>query len=75
VDGRFVTNGQPLRDVLPELHRWYLLDFRILDKRILENPVTMDVALGSSKDAMEGLQKGGSVRSGWLGKEMVLGAR
>jgi ferric-dicitrate binding protein FerR (iron transport regulator) len=53
---------RPLRDVIPQLARWYGLDLWVADSSLLGRPVTMRAGLGSSREAISALEQAASVR-------------
>jgi ferric-dicitrate binding protein FerR (iron transport regulator) len=53
---------RPLRDVLPQLSRWYGLDLFVTDSSLLDRPVTMRAGLGSSREAITALEQAANVR-------------
>lgn len=66
-----ITNRQ-LRDVLPQLHRWYGLDIKVLDTPLLSRPVTLRASLDSSLQAIRGVEKSTGLQFGYEGQTMVL---
>jgi DNA-directed RNA polymerase specialized sigma24 family protein len=66
VGGTFTTApGATLREVLPELRRWYRLDLVVTDSAILANPASFSASLDSSKDAIAALEAGANVKFGY----------
>lgn len=67
-----ISNRQ-LRDVLPQLKRWYGLDIKVVDRPLLERMVTMQAALDSPNEAINAVQKSANVQFAWApdGKTMV----
>ena len=53
---------RPLRDVIPQLSRWYALDLWVADSALLDRPVTMRAGLGSSREAITALEQAANVR-------------
>src|SRR5207237_5711957 len=51
-----IANRQ-LRDVLPQLRRWYGLDIKVLDAPLLDRMVTMQASLDSPKEAINAIQQ------------------
>ena len=70
-DHKLTIANRQLRDVLPQLKRWYGLDIHVLDKPLLDRPVTMQAALDSPNDAITGVSKSANVKFGYEGKMMV----
>lgn len=71
-DGTFSVSNQPLRDVLPQVTRWYGIELRTHDSAILNRPVTMKAPLTSIREAIEGIEKSAGVVFGYEGKAMML---
>ncbi len=66
VSGTYTTPpGATLREVLPELRRWYRLDLVVTDSAILANPVNFSASLESSKDAITALEASAKVKFGY----------
>lgn len=71
-DGRFVVDNLPLRELLPELKRWYPLDPGVKDKALLERVASMNVSLDSTKVAIAALEKSASVKFTYEGLKTFL---
>lgn len=72
-DGRLVFVNRPLRQVLPELKRWYLLDLYIQDSTLPARQVdSMSAGLESSREAIAALERAANVKLTFQGKTMVL---
>ena len=65
-----ISNRQ-LRDVLPQLKRWYGVDIKVPDLPLLDRPVTMKVSLDSPKEALTAVEKAANVQFGYEDKTMV----
>ena len=65
-----IANRQ-LRDVLPQLRRWYGLDIKVVDLPLLDRPVTIQASLDSPKEAITAVEKSANVKFGYQGKTMV----
>jgi ferric-dicitrate binding protein FerR (iron transport regulator) len=72
MDGRLVVTNRPLREVLPQVARWYALKLEVKDSALLARPVTMNAGLESSKDAINALESSAGLKFGYEGKTMVL---
>lgn len=68
--GQFIVAGKPLRDVLPELRRWYNMDI-LADKALLDRRVTIRASLDSSRQAIRGIEQSAGLEFGWAGQNMV----
>jgi ferric-dicitrate binding protein FerR (iron transport regulator) len=53
---------RPLREVIPQLARWYGLDLWVADSSLLDRPVSMRAGLGSSREAITALEQAANVR-------------
>jgi ferric-dicitrate binding protein FerR (iron transport regulator) len=71
-DGRFVVANMTLKDLLPELKRWYPLEPSVKDKALLGRTATMNVSLDSTKAAIAALEKSAQVRFTYEGLKAVL---
>lgn len=60
-----------LRNVLPQLKRWYGLDIKVLDLPLLDRTLSMSVSLDSPKEAIAAVEKGANVKFGYEEKTMV----
>jgi ferric-dicitrate binding protein FerR (iron transport regulator) len=69
--GMLVVAGQPLRDVLPQLRRWYNLDVHVQQPALLDRPVTLRASLDSSRQAIRGVEQSAGVEFGYVGQNMV----
>lgn len=70
-DKTLTIANRPLRDVLPQLKRWYGLDIKVLDRPLLDRPVTMQASLDSPREAYTAVEKSANVKFGYEGKTMV----
>ncbi len=65
-----ITN-RPLREVLPQLKRWYGLDVRVQQEKLLTRPVTMRASLDSSRAAIRGIEESTGLQFGYIDQTMV----
>ena len=65
-----ITNRQ-LRDVLPQLRRWYGIDVKVLSTPLLDRTVTLRASLDSSRQAIRGVEKSTGLEFGYEGQTMV----
>jgi ferric-dicitrate binding protein FerR (iron transport regulator) len=72
VDGQFVVNKRPLREVLPKIARWYGLDLTVNNPALLDRVVTLRAGLASSRDVIPALEKSAGLKFGYEGRKMVL---
>lgn len=72
VDGNFVTMNKPLNEVLLSMKVWYGVDMVARDSSIMKRPITMTASLESSGDAVDSLEKSGSLKHTFEGKGMVI---
>ena len=70
-DKTLTIANRTLRDVLPQLRRWYGIDIKVLDLPLLERPVSLQASLDSPKEAISGVEKSANVKFGYEGKTMV----
>jgi len=57
--------NRPLRDALGTLRRWYGLDIKVLDPKLLDRMVTIQAPLDSQMDAIKGVQQSAHVQFAW----------
>ena len=72
-DQTLTISNRQLRDVLPQLKRWYGLDIKVVDRTLLDRMVSMQAALDSPKEAINAVQQSANVQFAWApdGKTMV----
>ena len=70
-DKTLTIANRSLRDVLPQLRRWYGIDIKVLDLPLLDRPVSLQASLDSPKEAITGVEKSANVKFGYEGKTMV----
>jgi len=70
-DKTLTIANRPLRDVLPQLKRWYGLDIKVIDAPLLARMVTMQASLDSPNEAITGVSQSANVKFGYEGKTMV----
>jgi transmembrane sensor len=54
-EGRLVFDGTPLRDALPQLSRWFDLDFRLADSALGDVPLTATLRTRPTTDVLNNL--------------------
>lgn len=59
-----IANRQ-LRDVLPQLRRWYGLDIKVLDTKLLDRMVTIQASLDSQMEAIKAVEQSANVQFAW----------
>jgi ferric-dicitrate binding protein FerR (iron transport regulator) len=69
--GTLAITKQPLREVLPQLKRWYGLNIMVQQPKLLERPVTMVVSLDSSRQAIRAVETSTGLEFGYIGQNMV----
>ena len=65
-----IANRQ-LREVLPQLKRWYGVDIKVLDLPLLDRPVSFQASLDSPKEAITGVEKSANVKFDYSDKTMI----
>jgi ferric-dicitrate binding protein FerR (iron transport regulator) len=70
-DKTLTISNRQLRDVLPQLKRWYGLDIKVVDLPLLDRPVSMQASLDSQMEAIKAIEKSANVKFGYEGKTMV----
>jgi len=71
VDGKVTVENKPLRDVVVQLVRWFNLDIKIPDSRLLDRPASFSVSLDSSRAAITQIEKSGNVKFAYEGETKV----
>lgn len=71
-DGNFVVVDRRLLEVIPLLQRWYGLQLKVTDPRLLERRATVRAPLTSSKQAVEQVEASANVGYGHRNGEPVL---
>jgi ferric-dicitrate binding protein FerR (iron transport regulator) len=69
--GNLAITNRTLRDVLPQLKRWYNLDVIVPDSALLARKVTLRASLDSSRQAIRGVEQSTGLQFGYRGQNMV----
>jgi ferric-dicitrate binding protein FerR (iron transport regulator) len=69
--GILAVENRPLREVLPQLRRWYGLTVSVPQGELLQRPVTMRASLDSSRQAIHGIERSTGLEFGYIGPNMV----
>ena len=69
--GRFVYTGHKVREVLPELRRWFGTDVQVKDSTLLDRDASIDVSLDSPREAIEAVESSAKMKAIFEGKNMV----
>ena len=72
-EGRLIISGRPLRYVLPRLRRFYGLDIKVPDARLLDRQVFLSAALNSPREAISSLEQSGGLKFSYVGENMTFG--
>jgi ferric-dicitrate binding protein FerR (iron transport regulator) len=70
-NGNLTVTNRTLRDVLPQLKRWYNLDVMVPDSALLARKVTLRASLDSSRQAIRGVEQSTGLQFGYRGQNMV----
>ena len=70
-DHKVTIVNQQLRDVLPQLKRWYGLDIKVLDLPLLDRPVTLRASADSPREAITAVEKSADLKFGYMDKTMI----
>ncbi|MDB4878649.1 MAG: FecR protein [Gemmatimonadetes bacterium] len=73
--GALTVAARPLRDVLPELRRWYGLTVLVPDTALLARPVSLRASLDSSRQAIRAIEASAGLEFGYVGQNMVFRER
>jgi len=71
VDGRFAVSDMPLRNVIESLTRWFNLDIKVPDSKLLDRKATVVVSLDSSRAAITQVEKSANVQFAYEGDTKV----
>ena len=70
-EGRVIISGRNLRYVLPRLKRFYGLDIKVLDNRLLDRQVFLSAALNSPREAISSVEQSGGLKFSYVGENMT----
>ena len=73
--GTLAVANRPLRDVLPQLRRWYGLTVNVPQAALLDRPVTLRASLDSSRQAIRAIEESTGLEFGYIGPNMVFRER
>jgi len=62
VDGHVTVTHKQLRDVIAELTRWFNIDVKVPDLKLLDREASFSVSLDSSRLAIEQVEKSANVQ-------------
>lgn len=68
---RRVTMSRKLRDVVAELNRWYGVEIKVPELKVLEKPASVDASLDSLRVAIAQVEKSADVEFAYVGQTMV----
>jgi ferric-dicitrate binding protein FerR (iron transport regulator) len=71
-DGTVTMLDRPLRDVLPEVRRWFGLTFTVGDPSLLNRTVTLRAPFQSPEEARKSIEASGNLQRVWAGENQVL---
>lgn len=70
-EGRVIISGRTLRYVLPRLKRFYGLDIKVLDTKLLDRQVFLSAALNSPREAITSVEQSAGVKFSYVGDNMT----
>ena len=70
-DGKLAIVGRPLRSALPQLKRWYSVDIKVPDYKLLDRPVTVRTTTEATKEAIAQVEQSGKLQFAWIGENMT----
>jgi ferric-dicitrate binding protein FerR (iron transport regulator) len=73
--GILAVTNRPLREVLPQLRRWYGLTILAPQDEILARPVSLRASLDSSRQAIRAIEESSGLEFGYIGPNMVFKER
>lgn len=71
VDGNVTIAGMKLREMLPQLKRWYGLDISVADPKLLDREVFLHAAVNSPKEAIASVERSGGLKFTYVGDNMA----
>jgi ferric-dicitrate binding protein FerR (iron transport regulator) len=71
-EGRLVFDGTPLRDALPQLGRWFDLEFRLADTVLGDVPLTATLKSRPTPDVLDNLAASLGMRQRRQGRTVTL---
>jgi transmembrane sensor len=71
-EGRLVFDGTPLREALPQLSRWFDLEFRLADTALAEVPLTATLKTQPTMDVLNNLAASLGMRQRRVGQIVTL---
>jgi ferric-dicitrate binding protein FerR (iron transport regulator) len=71
LDGKITVTNKPMRDVIAQLTRWFNLDIKVPDLKLLDRPASFSVSLDSSRAAIGQVEKSGNVKFSYEGETKV----
>lgn len=74
-DGTLIVVDRPLREVLPQLRRWYGLSVNVPQTALLERNASFRASLDSSRQAIRGIEESTGLEFGYIGPNMVFRER
>lgn len=73
--GILAVTNRPLREVLPQLRRWYGLTISVPHDELLGRTVSLRASLDSSRQAIRGIEESTGLEFGYIGSNMVFRER
>ena len=73
--GTLAVTNRPLREVLPQLRRWYGLTISVPHDELLGRAVSLRASLDSSRQAIRGIEESTGLEFGYIGANMVFRER
>jgi ferric-dicitrate binding protein FerR (iron transport regulator) len=70
-NGTLAITNASLREVLPQLRRWYSLTVSVPQESLLTRRVSLRASLDSSRQAIRGVEQSTGLEFGWVGQNMV----
>ena len=71
VDGNVTISGRSLRYVLPQMKRWYGLDIKVPDTKLLDRNVFLSAPIDSKTAAIASVERSGGVKFSYIGANMA----
>ena len=71
VEGNVTITGRPLRYVITQMRRWYGLDIKVPDEKLLERTAFLSAPMNSPRAAITSVEQSAGVKFTYVGQNMV----
>ena len=71
VESNVTISGRPLRYVVPQMRRWFGLDIKVTDEKLLERTTFLSAPMNSPRAAITSVEQSAGVKFTYVGQNMV----